>query len=44
MYYIVDIQQDPPVKLDIGFETYSEACVWIDENGGITKFTLTEED
>lgn len=43
MYYILDIQQNPPVKLSNSFDTEIEACNWINDNGDAVKYTIIKE-
>lgn len=44
MYYILDLQQNPPVKLpNISFNTEFEACEWIGTNGDAVKYTIIKE-
>jgi hypothetical protein len=44
MYYIIDLTQDPPVKVqDVQFETEQECFLWIDENGDVSIYSITEE-
>jgi hypothetical protein len=43
MYYILDLEQTPPEKLsNVEFENKFDACEWIEQNGGIVKYTITE--
>ena len=45
MYYILDLEQNPPVKVpNIQFDTELEACKWIDENGDAVKYTIIKEE
>lgn len=44
MYYILDISQNPPIKIpNINFNTEIEACEWIDNNGNAIKYTIIKE-
>lgn len=44
MFYIIDLGQDPPVKIEnLEFELFADACSWIDENGSIIQHTISEE-
>jgi hypothetical protein len=44
MYYVVDLRQDPPHKVEEAqFQTIEECCEWIDENGDVSIYTIEEE-
>lgn len=41
MYKILDLTKNPPsIISDLQFETEKEAFVWINENGGITMYSV----
>ena len=45
MYYIIDIEQNPPLKVPgIEFNTSDQACEWINENGNAAKYIIIWED
>ncbi len=41
MYYIIDLRQDPPVRVQgVEFQTIEECCNWIDQNGDASIYTI----
>jgi hypothetical protein len=41
MYYIIDLEKDPHSAVEgISFTDQSDACLWIEENGGIVRYTI----
>lgn len=43
MYCIIDLRQDPQERVpNVQFETIEECCNWIEENGGITIYTIAK--
>jgi hypothetical protein len=44
MFYIIDLQQDPPTRIpSIEFETHDECIDWINENGSIVTHSIEEQ-
>ena len=45
MYYIIDLQQNPPVRIpNLVFTTEQDACDWININGDAVKYTIEKID
>jgi len=45
MYYILDLEKSPPLAVEgISFSNQADACEWIEENGGIVRYTIIWED
>ena len=44
MFYIIDLTQDPPIRIpNIEFETQEECINWIDKNGSIITHSIEEQ-
>jgi hypothetical protein len=44
MYYIIDLRQDPPIRVpDLVLQTEKECCDWIDENGDASIYTFEKD-
>jgi hypothetical protein len=44
MYYVIDLRQNPPVRLpELVFETSEECIAWIDQNGNATVYSIEYE-
>ncbi len=44
MYYILDITQTPPTRIEgLEFNTYEECVEWINKNGDILSYTIEED-
>jgi hypothetical protein len=44
MFYIIDLQQDPPTRIPgVEFKTHDECIDWINENGSIITHSIEEQ-